>query len=93
MRQLPRLTLTLTAVLCAALGNASAQKTTLTVGVFPDLDSVVKAALPGFNKLYPNITVKINSLAYAQAFILTRGQESGVEEQATDQWSGGAPAP
>ncbi|MCD0176702.1 extracellular solute-binding protein, partial [Deinococcus sp. 14RED07] len=65
MRQLPRLTLTLTAVLCAALGSASAQKTTITVGVFPDLDSVVKAALPGFNKLYPNITVKINSLAYA----------------------------
>ncbi|MCD0164030.1 hypothetical protein IHN63_22300, partial [Deinococcus sp. 6YEL10] len=28
-----------------------------------------------------------------QAFILTRVQESGVEERATDQWSGGAPAP
>jgi len=44
---------------------ASAQKTTITVGVFPDLDSVVKAALPGFNKKFPNIEVKINSLAYA----------------------------
>ncbi|GAA4007771.1 extracellular solute-binding protein [Deinococcus rubellus] len=44
---------------------AAAQKTTVTIGVFPDLDSVVKAALPGFNKLYPDIDVKINSLAYA----------------------------
>ncbi|GGS23363.1 ABC transporter substrate-binding protein [Deinococcus knuensis] len=65
MRNLPRLTLALSIALTAALGSASAQKTTITVGVFPDLDSVVKAALPGFNKLYPNITVKINSLAYA----------------------------
>ena len=44
---------------------AAAQKTTLTVGVFPDLDSVIKAAIPGFNKAYPNIEIKINSLAYA----------------------------
>lgn len=55
-------------VLFAALalaGSALAQKTTLTVGVFPDLDSVVKAALPGFYKTHPNIDVKIVSLAYA----------------------------
>ncbi|AZI44865.1 carbohydrate ABC transporter substrate-binding protein (plasmid) [Deinococcus psychrotolerans] len=55
--------LVLTALLSTTL--AAAQKTTVTVGVFPDLDSVVKAALPGFNKLYPDIDVKINSLAYA----------------------------
>ncbi|WP_019011862.1 ABC transporter substrate-binding protein [Deinococcus aquatilis] len=47
------------------LGAAQAQKTTITVGVFPDLDSVIKAAIPGFNKLYPNVEVKISSLAYA----------------------------
>ena len=57
-------TLALTALL-AVLATAGAQKTTITVGVFPDLDSVVKAALPGFYKLNPNIEVKINSLAYA----------------------------
>ncbi|MFC4426875.1 ABC transporter substrate-binding protein [Deinococcus navajonensis] len=52
--------------LLAVTTFASAQtKTTITIGVFPDLDSVVKAALPGFYKLYPNVTVKINSKAYA----------------------------
>lgn len=52
------------ALVITTLGLASAQTKTITVGVFPDLDSVVKAALPGFKKLYPNIDVKINSLAY-----------------------------
>ena len=56
--------LLLTALLATGLAHAQ-DKTTITVGVFPDLDSVVKAALPGFNKLYPNIEIKINSLAYA----------------------------
>ncbi|ADV67541.1 ABC transporter substrate-binding protein [Deinococcus maricopensis] len=59
----PRM-LALTALLTATFAGAQA-KTTLTVGVFPDLDSVVKAALPGFNKLHPEIEVKISSLAYA----------------------------
>ncbi|THF71510.1 extracellular solute-binding protein [Deinococcus sp. Arct2-2] len=58
-------TLVLALSTALALGSAQAQKTTITVGVFPDLDSVIKAAIPGFNKLYPNIEVKINSLAYA----------------------------
>lgn len=58
--------LLLTTALLALSTLAGAQtKKTITVGVFPDLDSVVKAALPGFKKLYPNIDVKINSLAYA----------------------------
>lgn len=61
MRSLLTLTLALTT---AISGLASAQTKTITIGVFPDLDSVVKAALPGFKKLYPNIEVKINSLAY-----------------------------
>lgn len=55
-------------VLLAALvlaSSALAQKKTITVGVFPDLDSVVKAALPGFQKKFPSIDVKIVSLAYA----------------------------
>ncbi len=54
----------LTALLAIA-AMASAQKTVITIGVFPDLDSVVKAALPGFYKANPNIEVKLNSLAYA----------------------------
>ncbi|BDP43370.1 sugar ABC transporter substrate-binding protein (plasmid) [Deinococcus aetherius] len=51
--------------LLLASGALAQQKKTITVGVFPDLDSVVKAALPGFYKTHPNIEVKINSLAYA----------------------------
>ncbi|MGY2894738.1 extracellular solute-binding protein [Deinococcus sp. UYEF24] len=58
------LTLALLAATAASFASAQA-KTTITIGVFPDLDSVVKAALPGFNKKFPNIEVKINSLAYA----------------------------
>ena len=44
---------------------ASAQKKTITVGVFPDLDTVVKAAIPGFQKKFPNVDIKVVSLAYA----------------------------
>ena len=40
------------------------QKTTITVAVFPDLDSVVKAILPAFNALYPNIEVKLEVNGY-----------------------------
>ncbi|GBF06718.1 sugar ABC transporter substrate-binding protein [Deinococcus aerius] len=54
----------LTLALVASVAGAQTKKT-ITVGVFPDLDSVVKAALPGFYKTHPNIEVKINSLAYA----------------------------
>lgn len=62
MRSILTLTLALTA---STLGMAAAQTKTITVSAFPDLDSVIKAALPGFKKLYPNVTVKVNSLAYA----------------------------
>lgn len=62
MRSMLRLTLALTAT---TLGMAGAQTKTITVAAFPDLDSVIKAALPGFKRLYPNIDVKVNSLAYA----------------------------
>ncbi|MEW6420707.1 MAG: extracellular solute-binding protein [Deinococcota bacterium] len=79
MRRMLTLTLALTA---PALGLAAAQTKTITVSVFPDLDSVVKAALPGFKKLYPNIDVKINSLAYADhhtalATALSTGKGAG----------------
>jgi len=40
------------------------QKTTITVAVYPDLDSVVKAVLPAFNALYPNIEVKLDVNGY-----------------------------
>ncbi|WP_034388761.1 ABC transporter substrate-binding protein [Deinococcus sp. YIM 77859] len=40
-------------------------KKIITVGVFPDLDTVVKAAIPGFQKKYPNIDVKVVALQYA----------------------------
>jgi multiple sugar transport system substrate-binding protein len=58
---------TLAALTLALLTSvASAQtRTTLTVGVFPDLDTVVKAAIPGFQKKFPNIDIKVVSLAYA----------------------------
>ncbi|GGJ68863.1 extracellular solute-binding protein [Deinococcus aquiradiocola] len=59
------LSLSLSLLAAATLSTSHAQaKVTLTVGVFPDLDSVVKAAIPGFNKKFPNIEIKINSLAY-----------------------------
>lgn len=56
------------AVLLAALalgGLALAQKKVITVGVFPNLDDAIKAQLPGFYKLYPNIEVKLVTLQYA----------------------------
>lgn len=58
---------TLTALTLALVASvASAQtKKTITVGVFPDLDTVVKAAIPGFQKKFPNIDVKVVSLQYA----------------------------
>jgi len=53
----------------AALGlllscAAHAEKVTITVSSFPDLDRGVKAAIPGFKKLYPDVEVKLSSMAY-----------------------------
>jgi len=56
--------LSLTVALVATTAAAQS-KTTLTVGVFPDIDSVVKAAIPAFTKKYPNVDIKVVSLAYA----------------------------
>ncbi|AFZ66633.1 ABC transporter substrate-binding protein [Deinococcus peraridilitoris] len=49
----------------ALASSAFAQRTTITVGAFPDLDSVVKAAIPGFQKKFPNVDIKITALQYA----------------------------
>lgn len=43
---------------------AQDEKTTITVAVYPDLDSVIKAILPAFNALYPNIEVKLEVAGY-----------------------------
>ncbi|PKP59354.1 ABC transporter substrate-binding protein [Candidatus Atribacteria bacterium HGW-Atribacteria-1] len=43
---------------------AQEQKTTITVSVYPDLDSVIKAVLPAFNALYPDIEVKLDVAGY-----------------------------
>lgn len=48
------------------LGTASAQdKVTLTVAAFPSLDSAIKAIIPAWNKLHPNVTIKLQAQEYA----------------------------
>lgn len=47
------------------LGAGVAAASTITVGVFPDLDSVLKAVIPEFNKVYPDIQVNLQVLGYA----------------------------
>jgi len=46
----------------AVLSAAAAASTTLTVACFTDLDRIVKAALPQWNKLHPDINIKLVSL-------------------------------
>ena len=45
--------------------SAVAQKTTVTVATFPDLDRAAKAAVPRWNALHPNVEIKIVSLQYS----------------------------
>lgn len=52
----------------AALAGASAlaqATTTITVASFPDLDRGVKAAIPLYKKLHPEVEIKLATLAYA----------------------------
>jgi multiple sugar transport system substrate-binding protein len=49
----------------AAPGAAQSQRVTLTIATFPDLDRAAKAAVPAWNKAYPNVELKIVSLQYA----------------------------
>ncbi len=57
------------AVVAAIIGLAApsthAQKTTLTIATFPDLDRGAKAASAEWSKLHPNVELKIVSLQYA----------------------------
>jgi multiple sugar transport system substrate-binding protein len=47
-------------------GSASAQeKVTVTVAAFPSLDTSIKAVLPAWNKLHPNITIKLVAQEFA----------------------------
>lgn len=55
----------LTALLAIGSLGVAQNKKTITLGVFPDLDSVAKAVLPGFLKTHPNLDVKIVTLAFA----------------------------
>jgi multiple sugar transport system substrate-binding protein len=52
-------------ITAVAASTAGAQKTTITVATFPDLDRAAKAAVPRWNKLNPQVEVKIVSLQYA----------------------------
>ena len=47
-----------------AVGAAQAETTKLTVTSFPSFDKSVKAAIPGFKKLHPEIEINLVSLAY-----------------------------
>jgi len=62
MKALSVLGLTLTGTLL--LGSAQAA-TTLTVAAFPSLDSSIKAILPAWNKLHPDVTIKLQAQQYA----------------------------
>ena len=58
--------LSLALVSALLLGSAQAQdKVTLTVAAFPSLDSAIKAILPAWNKLHPNVTIKLQAQEYA----------------------------
>ena len=51
-------------VLGIVLGTLAQGKVTITVAVYPDLDSVIKAILPAFNALYPDIAVRLEVAGY-----------------------------
>lgn len=53
------------AALLAVASTVWAQKITLTVASFPDLDRGVKLAIPLYQKINPNVEIKLTSLAYA----------------------------
>jgi len=60
--------LLITAAVIAAFGaQAQDAKPTITLNVssFPDLDRGVKAAIPLYKKLHPEVEIKLTSLAYA----------------------------
>ena len=48
-----------------AASTAWAQKITLSVASFPDLDRGIKLAIPLYQKINPNVEIKLTTLAYA----------------------------
>lgn len=44
---------------------AHAENTTLTVAAFPAVDQIVKAAIPGWKKLHPDVDIKVVGREYA----------------------------
>lgn len=58
-------TLSLATLTAALLATASAQKTTVVVAAFPSLDDAVKQVLPAWNKLHPDVEIKVQSQQYA----------------------------
>ena len=56
---------TLLGVALLAAGTAWAQKITLSVASFPDLDRGIKLAIPLYQKINPNVEIKLTTLAYA----------------------------
>ncbi|MFY9512216.1 MAG: extracellular solute-binding protein [Rubrivivax sp.] len=64
MTRKPFLLLVLALAALPGAGSATAQ-TTITVAAFPDLDRAVKAAIPRWQKLNPDVAVKLVSLQYA----------------------------
>ncbi|NLG70236.1 MAG: extracellular solute-binding protein [Firmicutes bacterium] len=69
MRSVGSVRILATAILISMLvgvaGAVASARTTLTVGVFPDLDSVLKAGIPEFNKVYPDIEINLQTLGFA----------------------------
>ena len=55
---------TVVAIIALGAPSAQAQKTTLTVASFPDLDRAAKAALSQWKKLHPDIEIKLVSRQY-----------------------------
>jgi len=47
-----------------ALGAWGEERVTITVAVYPDLDSVIKGVLPAFQVLYPDIEVELEVAGY-----------------------------
>lgn len=57
--------LVLAVVTLMAAGAHGQTTTILTVASFPDFDRAVKAAIPLYKKLHPEVEIKLASLAYA----------------------------
>jgi multiple sugar transport system substrate-binding protein len=55
----------LASVFAAGAPRAWAKQRKLTVAAFPNVDAIVKAAIPHFQRLYPDVDVQVSSRQYA----------------------------